>query len=423
MRPSLLAASLALGAASLSAVPVAHAAWDEWVDQRREAWTVPAPGGDWLGRTSGRLTLGLRYADRPLADLAYHADGRKWLAAPVAQYFGDVARGPLYVFGQLRLDRGFDARETGLQGRLQEFAMRWTPGGNGPFALQAGQFATVFGSYARRQHAWDYPFATAPLAQEALVGLWDTKGLPALGKIEEWPHVTPLGSPRAVAADELNRIPLMWGAVYALGASARWTGAHWDAAFEAKNAGLSSRPTHWADDPRAAWREPALAGRVGWRPSATWSFGASWARGIYLRPEPETVFPGARRRDYVQTTWGLDAAFAWREWQVWAEGLAARFTVPGFGTARATSFSLETKRRFTPGLALAGRIGWQDYANYQPPAGPPRRWGRDTWRIEAGPVVRLAAHAQWKLQLAWTRERPSPLDHQWGAATELALRF
>lgn len=416
-----LVATVALGVAAL--LPTAQAGWDEWVDRQREGWNLPWPEGDWAGRTSGRLTLGLRYTDQALADLAYHADGRELLAAPVVQYFADLTRGPIYVFGQLRLDRGFDARETGLQGRLQEFAVRWTSGGAGPLALQVGQFATIFGSYARRQHAWDYPFATAPLAQESLVGLWDIKGLPALGKIEEWPHVTPLGSSRAVAADELNRIPIMWGAVYAFGASARWTGAQWDAAFEAKNAGLSSRPSHWSDDRAQAWHAPALAGRVGWRPSATWNFGASWARGVYLRPAPESVFAGARRRDYVQTTWGLDAAFAWREWQLWTEALAARFTVPGFGAAHVTSVSLEAKRRLTPALALAGRIGLQNYARFDLPNGLSRRWGRDTVRLEAGPALRLAAHAQLKFQVSWTQERPSPFAYQWGAATELALRF
>lgn len=409
-------ALLCLGA--IAAATACSAQWDEWVDRQRGALEHRDPASAWRGKLTGRLALAARYADRPAADLIYHGAGRRAVFAPAAQLFGDAEAGPFYVFAQLRADRGLDPGTVGAQVRVEELALRWSPAPASRFSVQAGKFATVFGSWARRHAAWDYPFATAPLAQESLTGLWDVKGLPALAKLEEWPHNAPLGDGAAVAADERNRLPLMWGAVYAVGAAARWTDEHWDFAVEAKNAGLSSRPAFWTDDIAAAWRAPALAARIGWRPSPTWSFGLSWADGIYLRPNPEAVAVGARRRDYRQTTLGVDAAFAWRAWQVWAEALQSRFALPGFGDAEVRSVTLEGKRRLAPGCALAGRLGWQDYS---PVHG--LRWGRDTWRVEAGPVFRLAAHAQLKVQLTLLHERPAPAPWQTGAAVEWLLRF
>ncbi|MBI5424453.1 MAG: hypothetical protein HZA32_10190 [Opitutae bacterium] len=417
MSPRLLRFALVcLG--GLAAAAAATAQWDEWVDRHRAALEHNAPASAWRGKLTGRLALAARLADRPVADLIYHGADRRAVFAPTAQLFGDAEIGPLYLFAQARADRGLDAGTVAMQLRIDELALRWSPARESRFSVQAGKFATVFGSWARRHAAWDYPFARAPLAQESLTGLWDIKGLPALAKLEEWSHNTPLGDAAAVTSDERNRVPLMWGAVYAFGTAARWTDEHWDFALEAKNVGLSSRPAYWADDLAAAWQAPALAARLGWRPSPTWNFGVSWADGVYLRPQPETIAPGTRRGDYRQTTLGFDASFAWRAWQLWAEALHARFALPGIGDAAVLGITLEGKRRFTPACALAARAGWQ---SYEPVRG--HRWGRDTWRVEAGPVFRLAAHAQVKVQASLLHERPAPAPWQTGVAVEWLLRF
>ena len=193
--------------------------------------------------------------------------------------------------------------------------------------------------------------------------------------------------------------------------------------FKTKNAGLSSRPSHWNDDPANAFREPALAARLAWRPDPTWNIGLSIARGVYLRPRPESIFPGSTRSDYVQHTVGFDLTYAHRKRQFWAEGMWAGFDVPGAGRAEVLSLTLEGKQRLSPRLALAARIGWQDYRRLTSPTGRPRQWGRDTWRVEAGPVLRLAAHAQLRLQASLLHEEPAVDPWHGGAAFDLALRF
>ncbi len=400
-----------------------HAGWDDWVDGLRPHLRGASADGTSRWRLSGRLALGARAAEHPVADLVYHDADTTIVPAPVLQLFLDAEVGSVYLFAHGRADRGFDARDIAVQARLEEWALRWRVPGASHLTLQGGKFATVFGSWAQRHAAWDYPFATAPLAQESLVGLWDVKGLPAAAKLSEWPHLIPLGDGAAVASDEWNRIPIMWGPVYAFGAAILWSGPKVDFAIEAKNTGLSSRPSFWDDNLAAAWRDPALAARVAWHPSPTWNLGASIAQGNYLRPEPESVAPGYQRSDYEQTTFGLDATYAWRRWQVWVEAMTSRFTLPGLGHATAHSVTVEGKYRVNVRWAAAARLGWQDYAPVHARDGSRYAWGRDTWRLELGPSIRLAAHAQLQVFTSVLHERPAPDPWQLGAAANLVLRF
>lgn len=372
---------------------------------------------------SGRLAVAARAESAAVANLVYVEPSREVSVAPVARIFLDANVGPTYVFAQWRADRGFDAKDRRMQAGLEEWMVRapFAEGGRG--YVQGGRFATVFGSWARRHAAWDYPFVSAPLAQEQVVGLWDSKGLPAAAKLEEWSHVKPLGAAEVVAADEINRIPIMWGPVYATGAAMGWNGHAWELAVEAKEAGLSSRPQFWGHETQAIWREPAIAARAAWRPSATWQTGISWAQGVYLRPQPESVVAGARREDYRQETLGMDVTFAWRAWQVWGELMRAEFTLPTLGEARVWSGTIEGKWRASPRWAWAARVGAQEYARVRLPDGSGVRWGRDTLRVEAGPVVRLGAHAQMKLQFSATHETPAQRAWSPGAAMEWACRF
>ncbi len=404
--------------------PMAHAGWDEFADAVETRLARVSPDGERSLQISGRLDLTGYHIPEPVADLRYTAPDTDFLVSPVLQVFADARLSPqVQARAQVRVDRGFDPADKPLESRVEEMALRLAPWPARRVSLQVGRFATVFGSWARRRHAWDYPFITAPLAQESLTGLWDVAAPPGLPALQRWAHVDPVGDAAAVVADERRRIPVMWDSVYATGAALSFGGRRWDLSVEIKNTGLSSRPDTWDEFDAKVWRDPASAARLGWRPATGWDLGISWSRGIYVRPEPAFLAAGRTRGDYVQTTLSHDLTYAWRHFQFWGEIIASRFEVPGLGDADTLAYSLEAQYRFTPRWTAFLRWSQQFYLPLELADGEEESWGRDAWRIEAGPALRLAAHAQLKFQAGLLHERPSTENLVPSAALQLSLRF
>ncbi len=414
-----LAAGLGLGGAS----PL-HAGWDEVSDYLGSEMTFVSEERDRSLQISGRLDVATYYVPEPAPDLLYTAPDTKLLFSPVLRIFADgrLAEG-VQARAQLRADRGFDPADEAVELRVEEWLLRFALAPKHRAGLRVGRFATVFGSWARRHLAWDYPFVTAPLAQESLTGLWDLRTVPSAAILERWARVSPLGTPSTLVFDELNSIPVMWGPVYGTGAAVSAGGARWDFAAELKNVGLSSRPDTWGELGEDVWRTPAYATRLGWRPGAPWDLGVSFERSIYLRPVPTALAAGYSRSDYTQTSVGHDVAYAWRHFQFWGEIIASRFEVPPLGEADSLSYALEAKYRFTPRWAGFARWSQQFFAPIDLPGGDEVRWGRDAWRIEAGAAMRFAAHAQIKFQAGLLHERPALDSLIPSAAAQLSLRF
>ncbi len=235
--------------------------------------------------------------------------------------------------------------------------------------------------------------------------------------------MNPVGDAEDITGDERQRIPLMWGSVYGTGAALSVGGARWDLDLEIKNAGLSSRPGTWDDLDSDAWSTPATAARLGWRPSAAANLGLSFARGPHLEPGAGGLAPGHSRADYAQTSLGHDFTYARGHFQFWGELIVSRFELPGLGHADTLAYALETSHRFTPRWAGFARWSRQFFAPVKLADGDEARWGRDAWRIEAGVALRLAAHAQLKLQGGLLHERPSTEQLIPSAAMQLSLRF
>ena len=232
-----------------------------------------------------------------------------------------------------------------------------------------------------------------------------------------------MGDAAALAKDERKRIPVMWGSDYGTGAALSVGGRRWELAVEIKNTGLSSRPDTWDDIDRDVWSTPAWASRLGWRPAPGWDLGFSAGRGTYLRPRAEYLPAGQDRADHLQTTLGHDVTYAWHHFQFWGEFIASRFDLPGLGHADTFTYSLETQYRFSPRWAGFVRWSQQFFAPIELAGGDEEPWGRDAWRIEAGPALRLAAHAQLKFQAGLLHERPSTENLVPSAALQLSLRF
>ena len=329
----------------------------------------------------------------------------------------------IYVFAQSRLDRGFDPSDDNAHFRLDEYAVRFTPGDDAAWDLQIGKFATVVGNWVRRHGSWENPFITAPLPYENLVGIWDVAAAESSATILRWAHLQPRASAAGEYADKYRRIPVIWGPSYATGAALRGQIGNFDYAAEMKNASLSSRPASWPAT-RAQWRQPTFSARLGYRPDESWNLGFSASTGSYLRPIAQsTLTAGRRLGDYRETVFGQDAAYAWHYWQVWAEIYESRFAIPRVGHADTLAYYLEAKYKFTPQFFGALRWNQQLFATLPDGDGGSVRWGRDIWRVDLAPAYRFTAHMQLKFQYSVQHEdlRSHPFSHT--LAGQFTVRF
>lgn len=377
-------------------------------------------------------TAALRFSG--LADLeAYRFDSaapgfigtsERDLINPRLTVFADVQFGiAWYGFAQARWDRGFDPAAAGGRVRLDEYVVRFTPGAQRRFAIQAGKFATIVGNWTTRHDSWRDPFITAPLPYGGSTPIWDNAAVVNRATLFNWSYADRPATPADRALDPQRRLPVIWGPAYALGAAVSGTTGRFDWALELKNAALAARPAEWRNLD-ALTDEPAWSGRLGYRPNPTWSFGASASSGAYLRPGYAAPVPAEYHRgDYRQEVAGLDAAFAWRHWQVWAEGFAVRFTIPEIGDAKLVTGYVEARYKFTPRFSAALRVNRQEFDTLPDPSGRQRRWGHDGWRTEFAPAFRFTPNVQLKLQ--WSVQREDDLGRRLihDTAAQLTVRF
>ncbi len=394
---------------------------DDFLDQWDEALTGSAFHDNLRARLSGSLDLEGYYFQLPAPGLIY--TDRSTLINPRLTLFLDAQIGPqFYFFAQSRLDQGFDPGDEHLRIRLDEYALRVTPGDSGRFNLQIGKFATVVGNWVPRHHSWDNPFITAPLPYENLTGIFDSAAASSADLLLRWAGVRP--SPYGVDAYfHQFRVPVVWGPSYASGAAITGAVDRFDYAVELKNASLSARPESW-DPAQAQWQHPTFSGRLGYRPDEQWTFGFSASTGSYLRPSAQpTLAGGTTLDDYREVVFAQDIGFAWHHLQFWAEFFEARFDVPHVGQAGTFAYYLEAKYKFTPQLFGALRWNQQLFGDVPDGAGGQARWGRNVWRIDIAPCYRLSAHSQCKLQYSLQGEDTGRRKYSNQLAVQFVMRF
>lgn len=403
----------------LAGVAKADEAWFEAV---REALTVSSGDARMRARLSGTLELEGYEFSQPAPGLIGSSGSA--LFSPRLTTFLDAQAGDrVYAFAQARADRGFDPGRRPMRGRLDEYAIRFTPWSDGRLNVQVGKFATVVGSWVVRHGAWENPFVTAPLAYDHLTGIWDAEAVDTVATLLMWAHVRPSPPPGTPATDKPLRLPILWGPSYVTGAAVSGELGRITYAFEAKDASVSSRPRLW-DAAAFQWRHPTLAARIGYRPNAMWNVGVSAARGTYLeKAAGPTLAPGRGRGDYREELLAQDVSFAWHHWQVWAEAFEARFTIPGVGDAETFSYYVEAKYKFTAQFAGAVRWNEQRFSHMDDGAGGRVRWGANVRRLEVGPIYRLSANLQLKVQYSWQWEDSGPGERGHVFATQLTVRF
>ncbi len=352
-------------------------------------------------RLSGTFDLEGYHFQQPAPAFIY--SGGRDLFQPRLSLFLDSQFGEhLYAFAQMRIDRGFDPANGALRGRLDEYAVRYTPWLDGRVSVQVGQFATVFGSWTPRHLSWDNPFISAPLAYENLNGVWDFAPPRNANILALWANVG--ANPSTRFPLKTRSLSILWGPVYATGASVSGQVGKFDYAVEVKNASLSSRPTSWPLS-RVGWDYPTTSARFGFKPSGRWVFGVSASEGSYLLGStPGNTLPaGYTANNYREILIGQDIAWLARKWEVWAEVFEARFQVPLIGNADTWSYYVETRYKFDARWFFATR--WNQERFVKIPNGTPAgaRWGANVWRIDVGPTLRLSAHTQFKFQYSFQR--------------------
>ena len=389
------------------------------LDRVDEALTISAFGDVVRARLSGTLDLEAYHFDTSAPGLIFTP--RDGLFNPRLTVFLDAQIGEqLYLFGQARADRGFDPANKDAEVRLDEYALRYTPWNDGRLNVQVGKFATVVGNWATRHGSWENPFITAPVPYENTTAIWDSEPADSSATLYSWAHVRDGagGFYGNEYSDKILRQPVIWGPAYTSGASVSGRVGKVTYAVEFKNGPLSARPESW-DATQLQWQHPTYSGRLGYTPSEMWKFGLSASTGSYLLPiAAYDLTHGYRLDDYRQTVFGQDIAFAWHQWQLWAEFFETRFEIPGVGHADTFAYYLEAKYKFTP--QFFGALRWnQQFFNHI----DGRRWGRDLWRTDFALGYRFTAHTQLKLQYSLQHEEDGPDEFSHIFAAQFTLRF
>lgn len=394
---------------ALAALPVG--ASEAWLEAVEQALTVSALDHEFRARLSGTLTAEGYVMRRPTPNLVFSEAPTHF--APRLALFGDAQLGrSLSGFAQVRVDRGFDPGNGPLRGRIDEFAVRFTPWTDGRFNAQIGQFATVIGNWTPRHDPRDNPFVSAPLPYEHLTTIYDGAA-PA----------SPADFVRFEDDEKYEYNPIIWGPSYGTGLALSGKAGRFTFAFEVKNTGPSAHPHDWSIK-RTGFEHPATALRVGFKPDLRWAFGASVSDSIYYLPVAvPTLPPGTSRGDYRARLFGADLAFAWHHFQLWAEIFHARFDVARVGEVSTTAGYIEAKYKFTPQAFGALRLNAQDFSRVRTGPGALTRWARDIRRVDGAVGYRFTTRIDTKLQASAEDHRDLPRRANLNWAAQMNVRF
>ncbi|MEW6158588.1 MAG: hypothetical protein AB1813_14240 [Verrucomicrobiota bacterium] len=395
-------------------LPIPCCAQSDWLDKLDQALAVESANGFFRSDLSALLDFEGYYIDQNPPGLLFPDDD--FFFNPRLSLFLDTRVGKrLYSLVQVRVDRGFDpgAKPDG-DARFDEYFLRYTPFDEPVINFQVGKFATVIGNWIARHDSWNNSFITTPAPYENVTIITD--------------HAVPVSVENFLARKsspdkKQTWLPIIWGPSYATGGSVFGLIDKFDYAFELKNASLSSRPYAWDAD-TIGWEYPTVSGRVGYKPNATWSVGASGSHGAYLLPPAEAALPaGTTLGSFMQTTVGTDVRWAWRHWQVFAEAYASRFEMPFVGDADTLAYYLETKYKLTPRCYVAARWNQQFFDEIRTDTGALEPWDRDLWRVDTAVGYRFDRHLQAKLQYSYSHQKGSLQQGEQLVAAQLTLKF
>jgi hypothetical protein len=359
-------------------------------------------------RVSGLLDLEYYNFPQPPPGLI-RADNHDLFAPRLSLFLDAKAGRGIYFFLQTRVDTGFDPSDIGTQWRLDEYALRITPWSDGRFSLQLGKFSTIVGGWVERHLSWDNPLINAPLPYEAATLVSDIE-VPLTAQ-----------SFRAVPGpDKYEFLPIIWGPVYAVGASVAGKVGHFEYAAEIKSVGVSSRPESWYD---YNFGEPAIGLKLSYNPSEAWHFAITGAKNSYLRSNAAPLPPRADPDEFKQFLIGQEVSWARGHWQIWAEAFESRFEIPQLGDADVFAYYVELKYKITPQLFGALRWNQEFFDSGSDAMGTPIAHGHDVSRVDLAFGYRFTAHTQLKLQYSIAKGDFTSDDTKGTFAAQFTVRF
>jgi hypothetical protein len=387
----------------------------DFLEKTHEALSLQDPNHRFHLQLSGLFDLETYFTDQPPPALI--SSDRDFFLNPRLTVFLDATLGSqVYVFAQTRVDRGFDPSDDGVEIRLDEYFLRYSPARS--FNVQIGQFATVVGNWVSRHDSWQNPFINAPLPYENLTGVWDSWVPEDTDELLGWGHVGEYDN--GDYSDKYLRNPIIWGPSYASGIAVSGSLGRFDYAAEMKNAALASRPESWSAT-QVGFEHPTFNGRAGFRPNEMWNVGLSASAGPYLLSEAAPSLPAGRGiGDYRELVLAQDMSFAWHHLQLWAELYEARFEVPRIGNADTFAYYLEAKYKMTAQLFAALRWNQQLFGTIRD-EDHRAKWGNDIWRIDAALGYRFTDYLQGKLQYSFSQESSRMAGHL--VAAQLTLKY
>jgi|KBSMisStaDraftv2_1062788.scaffolds.fasta_scaffold15966_3 hypothetical protein len=389
------------------------------LEQTQDALSLNDPKGRYHLQLSGLLDLETYIIDQPASGLLFTDD--EFLFNPRLRLFLDAQFGSnIYVFAQVRADRGFDPSDKGAQLRLDEYLFRYFTSGSTRLSVQAGQFATVIGNWVPRHDSWQDAFITAPFPYENLTGVWDVYTPGNARTLLEWGHVD--GYDGGDYSDKILRLPIVWGPSYASGFAISGTAGRFDFAAEVTNTALAARPESWRVT-QTGFENPTYSVHVAFRPDERWNFGLSGSGGPYLTDAAEPSLPPGRDiGDYHELVVAQDVSFAWHHLQFWAEFFEARFEVPLVGNADTFSYYLEAKYKVTPQLFAALRWNQQLFGSIHNGT-TDTQWGNNMERIDAAMGYRFTNYLQLKLQYSLSHREAEVQEGEHLLSAQLTLKF
>lgn len=403
-----------LSALAFMATALPSAKAQDFLDRLDETLTLTAFNDNVRARVSGTLDLEVYYFQQPPPGFILTDDDA--LFTPRLTLFFDAQLGPqLYLFVQSRVDTGFDPTDHGVEIRLDEYALRYTPWEDGRVSFQIGKFGSVVGNWIPRHLSWENPFITAPVPYETVTKIEDKKA----------PFPGYLTLPGGLVDEKYEYLPsVIWGPSYASGISVAGRLGQFDYAAEIKNTSLASRPESWNVN-AIGFENPTVSTRVGFRPNQMWNFGFSASDGVYFRPEAGPTLPlGREIGDYHQRVLAQDISFAWHHLQLWAEFFETRYEVPRVGDADLFAYYFEAKYKFTPQFFGALRWNQQFFADVPNlRRGGTAPWWHDVWRADVAAGYRFTPQTQLKIQYSLQHEKDGPRDLSHEVAAQFTVRF
>lgn len=321
-------------------------------------------------------------ADEPLVA----GSGGLW--AHRLRVFADVFLGDhVYSLVEVRADRGESPTDGKGRARVEQAFVR---AGNeaGTRWVQAGLFASPFGSWGLRHLSVVDPFVRPPLGHDYRT-VMNRVVVPAdAATLLDWKD-NPTDFRR-------TGVPPVWEVPYQWGAMASAVVAGVDLRVAALNSAPSSAPDAWWSLRWSRLSDPTWVVAARTRPSIDLELGASWSRGPWM--EPFTVPDATPRsfRDFDQEIVSADVTFARGATMVRAEAMLDRWQVPNLeGPATERIFHLEVQRDLWPGIFAAARLGHIDFRPLDPANGTrnARDWDYDVTRLEGSFGYRLARNA------------------------------